>query len=61
MSHAEREAFDAFATALDRVDHRRFRIAPGDILAIDNTRMLHARTEITGSADRHLRRYWLST
>lgn len=61
MGPDEHQAFDAFAAAIDRVEHRRFRIAPGDVLAIDNMRMLHARTEITGTGIRHLRRYWLST
>ena len=60
MNEEERDAFDAFAAAIDRVEHRQFRIVPGDILAIDNTRMLHARTKIAGTGVRHLRRYWLS-
>ena len=57
----EREAFDAFGDALARVEHHRFLLEPGDVLAIDNTRMAHARTPIGGDAVRHLRRYWLAT
>jgi alpha-ketoglutarate-dependent taurine dioxygenase len=60
MEGAQREAFDAFGQALDRVEHHRFLLQPGDILAIDNTRMVHARTAIGGERVRHLRRYWLS-
>lgn len=56
----EREAYLAFCEALGRVEPHRVRLTPGDILAIDNTRMLHARTEIRGANPRHLRRYWLA-
>lgn len=37
----------------------RFRLGRSDILAIDNTRMLHARSAFHGTASRHLRRYWV--
>ncbi len=36
------------------------RLAPGDVLLIDNRRILHARTAITGSRDRHLTRQWFA-
>lgn len=55
----EREAFEAFAAAIDRVPLLRLRLEPGDVLAIDNGRMLHGRTPIEGSMQRHLRRYWI--
>lgn len=35
----------------------RFLLQPGDILIIDNQRMLHARTAFEGN--RHLKRYWI--
>ena len=57
----EREAFDAFGDALTKVEHHRFLLEPGDVLAVDNKRMAHARTPIGGDAVRHLRRYWLAT
>ena len=36
------------------------RLKPGDLLVIDNTRMLHGRTAIRGDRERLLRRYWIS-
>lgn len=57
---AERAAFEAFGEALEKVEHHRFLLEPGDVLAIDNTRMAHARTAIGGQRVRHLRRYWLA-
>lgn len=60
MAGIEREAFEAFGAALRHCQHHTFRLQRGDILAIDNGRMLHARTPIVGSATRHLRRYWLT-
>jgi gamma-butyrobetaine dioxygenase len=32
----------------------RLRLSPGDCLIVDNTRVLHARTEFTATAERHL-------
>lgn len=40
--------------------HTKINLKPGDILIIDNKRILHGRTPITGSKNRHLRRYWIS-
>lgn len=57
----ERTAFDAFAQAVDACPKHRFRLEPGDVLAIDNGRMLHGRTPIGGNRARHLRRYWLAS
>ncbi len=36
------------------------RLKQGDLLVIDNTRMLHGRKAIRGDRDRLLRRYWIS-
>ena len=36
------------------------RLTPGDLLVIDNRRILHGRREIKGDKDRHLRRFWLA-
>lgn len=55
----ETEALAAFREAVSRMPMHRFVLQRGDVLAIDNTRMLHARTAIGGDA-RHLRRYWLA-
>jgi len=61
LSEAERTAFEAFALAVEQGPKVTLRLAPGDILAIDNGRMLHGRASISGSKERHLRRYWLET
>ena len=60
LAGVEREAFDAFCTSLEVVAPHRLRLSAGDVLVIDNTRMLHARTSIRGERVRHLRRYWLA-
>jgi alpha-ketoglutarate-dependent taurine dioxygenase len=53
------EALRAFKRAVHAHEVARFRLAPEDVLVIDNRRILHGRTAITGSKDRHLERYWL--
>ncbi len=55
----ERAAFEAFTRAVERGHRVTLRLEPGDILGIDNGQMLHGRQPITGSKERHLRRYWL--
>jgi alpha-ketoglutarate-dependent taurine dioxygenase len=57
----ERAAWDAFTQAVDGCQKQRFRLESGDVLAIDNGRMLHGRTPIGGNQARHLRRYWLTS
>lgn len=61
MDPEQRRAFDAFGAAIERCHQHRLLLQPGDVLAIDNGRILHARTAIEGDAPRHLRRYWLAT
>jgi alpha-ketoglutarate-dependent taurine dioxygenase len=55
----ERTAFDAFEAAAASSPKHVVRLEAGDVLAIDNGRMLHGRTAIEGSMKRHLRRYWI--
>ena len=55
----EREAFEAFARGVNAASLIRVRLEPGDILAIDNGRMLHGRAPVGGNRQRHLRRYWV--
>jgi hypothetical protein len=55
----EREALNAFRTALDQVPRQRIKLQPGDVLVIDNGRMLHGRTAIEGNKQRLLKRYWV--
>lgn len=56
----EREAFDAFANALEVVPITRIRLQAGDVLVVNNHRMLHGRMAIQGAARRLLVRYWLA-
>jgi len=58
---AEGAATRAFDRALRRSVVATLRLAPGDVLAIDNRRILHARRAIRGSRDRHLVRSWIAT
>lgn len=55
-----RAAFEAFACAVDGDRTFKLRLEPGDVLCIDNGRMLHGRTAIEGAKARHLRRYWIA-
>lgn len=48
-------AYRLFAELLERPELRLdFRLAPGDCLVFDNTRLLHARTAFAESGGRHL-------
>ncbi|MBL1118170.1 TauD/TfdA family dioxygenase [Streptomyces sp. 110] len=56
-SDAHREAVDAFTTmATDPALTAIFQLVPGDMVLLDNTRVMHGRTEITGTAERRLKR-----
>lgn len=57
---AEREAFEAFSNALEVVPTIRIRLQVGDVLVVNNHRMLHGRTAIRGTSRRLLVRYWLA-
>ncbi len=59
ITEAARAALNAFEAAVRSAHHVELRLEPGDVLAIDNGRMLHGRTPISGSKSRHLRRYWI--
>src|SRR5690606_10786096 len=61
LTGAERVALAAFAHAVEISRIAAPRLAPGDVLAIDNRRVLHGRTAIAGMTDRHLVRRWLAT
>lgn len=56
--HAALKALEASIRETPAVS---LRLLPGDILAVDNHRMLHGRTAIVGEQLRHLRRYWVAT
>lgn len=53
-------ALDAFAAALDMTETIRIRLQPGQVLFINNTRMLHGRSAIGGDKDRLLVRHWIA-
>lgn len=60
-SAEDEAALAAFREAIARHTVANIRLVPGDVLIVDNRRILHARTAITGSRDRHLVRQWLAT
>lgn len=45
---------------IESAHHTKITLKPGDVLVVNNQRVLHGRTPITGSKNRHLRRYWIS-
>lgn len=53
------EALDAFAAALAEVPTAQVRLEPGQVLVLNNARMLHGRTAIGGDRDRLLIRHWV--
>jgi len=58
MPPEEQAAFDAFTDAVLVSEQHRSRLRSGDLLVVDNHRVLHGRTAIEGG-HRHLRRFWL--
>ncbi len=58
MPAEEQSAFDAFTDGVRIAPQHRSRLRPGDLLVVDNHRVLHGRTAIDGG-HRHLTRYWL--
>ncbi len=49
-----------FRELLESSESIKLRLKPNDILIIDNHRIFHSRTKISGNQDRHLRRFWIS-
>lgn len=58
MPAEEQSAFDAFTDAVRVATQHRSRLRPGDLMVVDNHRVLHGRTAIE-RGHRHLTRYWL--
>ena len=54
------ESFEYFRNQIPQVEEIVFCLKPGDLLIIDNRRMLHGRTAIKGDKNRFLKRYWLN-
>lgn len=56
-----REALERFQNALEAAPRIEIELEPGEILLIDNHRILHGRTAIEAApSKRHLVRYWIS-
>lgn len=56
----QRLALDAFDAAVRGLRPTAIAWKPGDVVVVDNSRMLHGRTPIVGDGQRHLRRYWVA-
>lgn len=54
------EPLRAFRAALAAVPPSTHRLAPGDILVVDNHRMLHGRARVADRSTRRLRRLWIA-
>ena len=61
LSANDRAVLDRFSKLLHAHNHINMTLQPNDILIINNRRMCHGRTEIRGTQNRHLKRYWIST
>jgi alpha-ketoglutarate-dependent taurine dioxygenase len=57
----ENPALKHFQKLISQSEPIRINLKPGDMLIVDNRRVLHGRTPIAGTQDRHLQRYWIST
>ena len=55
----QREALLAFKRLTEQEKCMHCLLQPGDLLVIDNGRMLHGRTAISGMRRRFVRRYWI--
>jgi|ERR1043165_4692041 hypothetical protein len=56
-----REAFEALRKAVDDPYYSiTFQPRDGDVIVLDNWRVMHARTEVYGTRERHHRRVWFS-
>lgn len=62
LNEADREnpALQNFIKTLENCAVTQLKLAKNDILIVDNDRILHGRTSIAGSKNRHLRRFWIS-
>lgn len=58
MACDAKAALEAFTEGVRCADQQRSRLTPGDLLIVDNHRVLHGRTAFEGG-NRRLTRYWL--
>lgn len=59
-SEEDQRLVRSFERALSRAPHTRIRLRAGDVLVVDNGRVLHGRTAIGQGCRRHLIRDWLA-
>jgi alpha-ketoglutarate-dependent taurine dioxygenase len=52
--------FIKFMELTESIPFENYKLQPGDVLIVDNRRMLHGRTAIEGNKDRHLKRFWIN-
>lgn len=52
-------ALERLATEIERAPVMRVRLAPGDVLVVDNHRVLHGRDAVSPGSRRHLERRWI--
>ena len=57
----ENEALLSFQSLILSTEPIKRKLKINDILIIDNHRMLHGRTEIEGSTNRYLKRFWIQS
>lgn len=60
LHEEDKSVLDKFSKLLHDHDHVNITLQPNDILIINNRRMCHGRTEIRGTKNRHLKRYWIN-
>ena len=56
----QKAALDAFRAGIEQEKPVVIKLQPGDVLAVNNRRILHGRRIICGSQNRFLKRFWLS-
>lgn len=60
LQGAPKSAFMAFRAAITKETPVEMKLKKGDVLIIDNHRILHGRREIRGNQNRFLKRFWIN-
>lgn len=60
LSTAQKTALREFYEISNTVSQHEYNLAEGEVLIVDNRRMLHGRSALTEDSIRHLIRYWIS-
>ena len=61
LTEKTKTAYDVFRDAVSNATVTKLKLQPGDVLVVDNTRVLHGRTAIEEDSDRCLKRYWIKS